>query len=217
MNKHSPLSLLPLYNLFSAIFWAYILFVILNTYPRVGQPQFFHQTKNLVTYIQCGAVIEIVNSLLGIVRAPLLTTVAQVSSRLLIVLGIFQVLPETPIAQSSPYVILLFAWSITEVVRYLFYYTNLVFKNGAPKLIILLRYNLFWILYPMGVCSELLMIYSSLPLAESIYGIYYKYTLVFGMLTYVPGFPVLFFHMISQRKKVMKMLNKKMDSINKKN
>lgn len=203
VNAFSPLAL---YNLVSAAGWAYILYTVIAWYPALGQPEFYYKTKNIVILIQCGAVIEILNSALGIVRSPIVTTAAQVLSRLLVVIGIFQLLPETPATGSLAYVTLLTAWSITEVVRYLFYFFTLSFKAGPPTILLLLRYNLFWALYPTGVASELTLIYSSLPIAELKYSVYAKYGLIFSMLTYLPGLPMLFSHMVVQRRKVMKSL-----------
>lgn len=202
----SPFGYLPLYNLLSAFAWGYILYSVVSIYPKVGQPHFYEETKKTVTYVQCGAIIEIINSALGIVRSPLLTTFAQVASRLMIVLGIFEGLPQTPAAHTMVYVTLLSAWSATEVVRYMFYFYSLCAKEGPSILLTILRYNLFWVLYPLGVASELLIVYSALPLAESNYGAVYKWFLVASMLAYIPGFPVLFGHMVTQRKKVMKGL-----------
>lgn len=203
---NSPLSPLAVYNLVSALGWGYIFYTVVCFYPIVGQPAFFEQTKDIVTLVQCGAVIEILNSLLGIVRSPIVTTAAQVLSRLLVVVGIFQLLPETPATTSIAYVTLLSAWSITEVVRYLFYFFTLTSKSGPPKILLLLRYNLFWVLYPTGVASELILLYSSLDVAKALYSVYVKYLLIFSMLTYLPGLPMLFMHMVVQRKKVMKTL-----------
>lgn len=203
-KKASVLSYLPLYNLASTIGWGYLLYLVIFYYPNVGQPAFFLETKDLVTCIQCFALIEVFNSLFGIVRAPLVTTVAQVASRLLVVIGIFQYLPGARNAHKFYYVTLLSAWSVTEIVRYSFYFFNLV--SEAPYVLVLLRYNLFWVLYPVGVGSELMIIYSALPLAASQYSTLYKWTLIIGMLAYIPGFPVLFSHLVAQRKKVMKSL-----------
>lgn len=162
--------------------------------------------RTTVNAIQCGAIIEILNSLLGIVRAPLLTTFAQVASRLLLTVGVFHYLPEAQNAHNYVFLSLIVAWSLTEVVRYSFYYFNLTSAGGAPKILTLLRYNLFWILYPLGVSSELLILYSALPVADYKYSSNVKWALVAAMLTYIPGFPVLFSHMIIQRKKVLKSL-----------
>ena len=205
-KTYSPLSPLAVYNLVSAGGWGYILYCVVAIYPLLGQPLFYESTKDIVTLVQCGAIMEIVNSLLGIVRSPIVTTVAQVLSRLLIVVGIFQWLPETPACGSVAYVTLLSAWSVTEVVRYLFYFFTLAFESGPPYILVLLRYNLFWVLYPTGVASELTLVYSSLAVAETKYSVYAKWRLVFTMLTYLPGLPMLFMHMVAQRRKVMKGL-----------
>ncbi|SCW00741.1 LAFE_0C10924g1_1 [Lachancea fermentati] len=203
----SPLNPLALYNLVSALLWGYLLYNVLVVYPKVGQPQFFEEWKDSVTFIQCGAIIEVLNSILGIVRAPVVTTAAQVASRLLVVIGIFQYLPESANCHNVVFLTLLLAWTSTEVVRYLFYFFNLSLASGAPKFVVLLRYNLFWVLYPLGVASELLIIYSALPYAEEKYSIYFKWALIGSMFTYIPGFPVLFMHMVGQRKKVMRSLS----------
>ncbi|KAM3163359.1 Very-long-chain (3R)-3-hydroxyacyl-CoA dehydratase [Lachancea thermotolerans] len=206
MGKVSFVNPLALYNLFSAGLWGYLLYNAIVVYPKIGQPEFFYEIKSTLNAIQCGALIEVFNSLFGIVRAPLLTTFAQVASRLLLTIGVFQYLPEAENAHNKTFVSLVIAWSITEVVRYSFYYFNLTLTSGAPKLLVLLRYNLFWVLYPLGVASELLIIYSALPVGESKYSANVKWALIAAMLTYIPGFPMLFSHMVVQRKKIMRSI-----------
>ena len=56
---------------------------------------------------------------------------------------------------------MLFAWTVTEMIRYLFYTLNLLEVNVA--LITWLRYTLFIGLYPIGVTGELLCYYFALP------------------------------------------------------
>ncbi|CCE61803.1 hypothetical protein TPHA_0B01300 [Tetrapisispora phaffii CBS 4417] len=207
---------LALYNLFSALAWGSILFYVVFVYNFVGQPDFFIKSNKLVIFVQCGAIIEIFNSLFGIVRSPLFTTVAQVASRLLVVIGVFYLLPETPACHDFVYVTLLFAWSLTETVRYLFYFYQLTTEKGAPTFLLLLRYNLFIVLYPLGVTSELVIIYSSLAVAERLYSTTYKYTLIFSMLTYMPGLPMLFTHMVVQRSKIMQAYYEEQEASSKK-
>ncbi|CAG61898.1 uncharacterized protein GVI51_L03377 [Nakaseomyces glabratus] len=208
-DRRPVFSYLPLYNLASAIGWGYILYLVLLQYPKLGQPRFYQDTKDIVTYIQCGAIIEILNSLFGIVRSPLLTTAAQVLSRLVVVLGIFQYLPEARNAHGIVYITLLLSWSITEIIRYMFYFFTLIGSRGAPTFLVYLRYNLFLVLYPTGVASELLIIYSALPVAEAKYSLLWKRFLIGVMLTYLPGLPMLFLHMLAQRRKIMKQLANK--------
>lgn len=53
------------------------------------------------------------------------------------------------------------AWSITEIIRYSFYAaTKLQFQ---PRWLLWLRYNTFFVLYPLGAGSEAALIYSTLP------------------------------------------------------
>ena len=47
---------------------------------------------------------------------------------------------------------MVFAWSITEVVRYLFYALNLLGVEVYP--VKWLRYSMFVVLYPLGVAGE---------------------------------------------------------------
>ncbi|AAS53461.1 AFR090Wp [Eremothecium gossypii ATCC 10895] len=206
MATKTSFGTLALYNLFSALSWAYVLANVALVYPRIGQPRFYAATRGLVTVVQCGMLIEVFNAATGIVKTPVSTTVAQVLSRVLVVVCIFRYIPEAPNASDWPYITLLLAWSITEIVRYSYYFCNLVRSAGTPKWLTILRYNLFWVLYPLGVMSELLIIYSALPHAEARYGAWARLALVAAMLVYIPGFPMLYLHVIAQRRKVMKAL-----------
>ncbi|MEQ2224924.1 Very-long-chain (3R)-3-hydroxyacyl-CoA dehydratase 2 [Ilyodon furcidens] len=77
------------------------------------------------------------------------------------------------------------------------------------------RYTFFIVLYPMGVSGELLTIYAALPYVQKtgLYSVtlpnkynfsfdYYSF-LILVMISYIPLFPQLYFHMIRQRKKVL--------------
>uniref|UniRef100_A0A452RNQ5 Very-long-chain (3R)-3-hydroxyacyl-CoA dehydratase n=1 Tax=Ursus americanus TaxID=9643 RepID=A0A452RNQ5_URSAM len=105
------------------------------------------------------------------------------------------------------------AWTITEIIRYSFYTFSLL--NHLPYLIKWARYTLFIVLYPMGVSGELLTIYAALPFVRQagLYSIslpnkynfsfdYYAF-LILIMISYIPIFPQLYFHMIHQRRKVL--------------
>lgn len=192
---------LKAYNLLSAFGWFTILCSVVVVFPIMKQPDFFWSTRNWVTIVQTGAILEVLHSVLGLVKSPIVTTLMQVASRLLVVIGIFQFVPSTSMCQSMVYLTLLLAWSTTEIVRYLYYYFNLVNKNQVPYLLQWLRYNMFIVLYPMGVASELLIIFSSLVPAGEKYGSSIQWMLVGTMLTYIPGLPILFSHMLKQRSK----------------
>ncbi|XP_054644123.1 very-long-chain (3R)-3-hydroxyacyl-CoA dehydratase 2 isoform X4 [Dunckerocampus dactyliophorus] len=105
------------------------------------------------------------------------------------------------------------AWTVTEIIRYSFYTFSLL--NHLPYLIKWARYTFFIVLYPMGVSGELLTIYAALPHVQKM-GLYsvtlpnkynfsfdYHAFLILVMISYIPLFPQLYFHMIRQRKKVL--------------
>ncbi|XBW37566.1 hypothetical protein QEN19_003147 [Hanseniaspora menglaensis] len=193
------------YNFISCALWSIHLgktVVFLCTESLSNIKLFYSETQGFLTFTQVLAVIEIFNALFKIVRSPVLTTAAQVFSRLLIVVGAFQLMPVIGESIGTEYLTLSLAWGFTEVVRYAFYGLNLLkIKNKA---VIFLRYNMFPILYPLGVTSELIILFKTMVLANNnIVKIIY----IISMLAYIPGFPILFSYMWVQRKKAMKELS----------
>ena len=100
----------------------------------------------------------------GLVRAPLLTTGMQVSSRLLLIWAVVDRYPEAT-APSPFYSSMLLAWSITEVIRYSYFVWNLQ-GSGVPGFVTWLRYNTFYVLYPVGITSECALIWKASLVAE---------------------------------------------------
>lgn len=195
-----PNKYLIAYNSISASLWSIVLFNTVFLGATVGQPYVFEKTNKTTTIIQTLAVIEIFNSLVGLVRSPLFTTFTQVLSRLLLVWGIHQYLPNSPANFHWCYITLCLSWSITEIIRYSYYASNLT--GGVPYFLTWLRYTTFYVLYPTGVASEVYLIILSLNEA----GFYYGWVLRIILVVYIPGFYMLYTYMIKQRKKV---LNKK--------
>ena len=195
-----PNKYLIAYNSISASLWSIVLFNTVFLGATVGQPYVFEKTNKTTTIIQTLAVIEIFNSLVGLVRSPLFTTFTQVLSRLLLVWGIHQYLPNSPANFHWCYITLCLSWSITEIIRYSYYASNLT--GGVPYFLTWLRYTTFYVLYPTGVASEVYLIILSLNEA----GFYYGWASRIILVVYIPGFYMLYTYMIKQRKKV---LNKK--------
>lgn len=108
---------------------------------------------------------------------------------------------------------MLFAWCLTEIIRYSYYALNLV--NINLSILTWLRYTLFIVLYPMGVTGEMWCYFDSLSYLKSSKWMRidlpntYNFTFSPYILTililflYLPGFPPLYFHMFAQRKKVL--------------
>ncbi|KAJ7287596.1 PTPLA-domain-containing protein [Mycena rebaudengoi] len=169
----------------------------MTTYTRVG---------STVAIVQSFALLEVFHVLLGWVRSPLQTTVMQVSSRLWIVWGIAQ---QFDVARTSPlYTSTVLAWSITEIVRYSFYATNLL--GYEPPILLYLRYTLFYVLYPVGAGSEAFLIYGTLPFSTSIPTLKSlsgwtapEYARAGLFLIWWPALYQMYTHMMSQRRKVI--------------
>ena len=135
-------------------------------------------------------------------------------SRVLLVEG----LAVTPQAQNNVFIYgLLFAWGITEVVRYSYYALKLA--GLEISLLTWLRYSLFLVLYPTGVLSELFCLrkvvyffpiwggenWLTTSSFVQMLGVentkFLIVTLYCGL--YVPFFPMLFGLMLRQRKKIL--------------
>ncbi|RPD78820.1 PTPLA-domain-containing protein [Lentinus tigrinus ALCF2SS1-7] len=203
---------LVLYNVLSTLGWAYVLLrtlvVVLNldgstlraaslveraagAYAEVGAD---------TAFVQSFAALEVLHVLLGWVRSPLATTLIQVSSRLYLVWGITEQFPQT---HTNPlYASMVLSWSLTEVVRYSFYAFSLLGRE--PRLLLFLRYTLFYLLYPTGASSEALVIYATLPHpALGLHADLHANVREFLFAIWWPGLYVMYAHMIKQRRKVL--------------
>lgn len=170
----------------------------------------------LLKWTQTIALLEIVHAAVGLVRASPITTAMQVSSRILIVWVVLQLYPQivattNAIGKRAPGSItgpvafsgILLAWGITEVIRYGFFVWKAAISEQVPRALTWLRYNTFFVLYPMGISSECLLMYLALtPAAKEEKGV--DLLLKAVLFIYVPGSYILYTHMMSQRRKVMK-------------
>lgn len=143
------------------------------------------------------------DTLTGLVRAPLLTTAMQVASRLLLV-GLARLFPRT--ASSTPfYTTMLLAWSVTEVIRYAYFVCVLWGaskprsevgseargeggdkSSAVPAWLSWLRYNTFFVLYPLGISSEVAVVWKAVEPAGRV-NLAWAYLLRLVLAVYVPG------------------------------
>lgn len=112
-----------------------------------------------------------------------MTTIMQVSSRFLLVWGVVHFFPLVAV-QSPFYTSMLVAWSVTEVIRYSFF--ALTLSGAQPRFLTWLRYNTFFVLYPMGITSECALIWLAAEPAGRVADIY-KWALYAILAIYVPG------------------------------
>ena len=87
--------------------------------------------------------------------------------------------------------------------------------NIMPYPLLWARYSAFILLYPIGVASEMTMVYLAMPTIKknrplSIampnawnFALDYYVGCWLGVACYVPGLPELYMHMVKQRKKVL--------------
>ncbi|XP_045592137.1 very-long-chain (3R)-3-hydroxyacyl-CoA dehydratase hpo-8 [Procambarus clarkii] len=206
------------YNIFLSLGWLIVL--IQATHHLVFEGSLtglWDSTSSVLKIFQTLAVLEIVHSAVGLVPSSVMMVIPQVFSRLIVLWPVLCTFPNTHTSLGLP--LLLIAWSVTEVIRYSFYFLNVL--KQVPHMLTFLRYTLFIVLYPVGVTGELLCVYAALPAvaethAYSItfpnalnFSFSFYYALIIFALLYLPCFPILYMHMLSQRRKVLGSTHKK--------
>ncbi|XP_020363066.1 very-long-chain (3R)-3-hydroxyacyl-CoA dehydratase 1 isoform X2 [Oncorhynchus kisutch] len=201
---------LTFYNIAMTAGWLVLAMAMMRFYlQKATHKGLYKSIARTLKFFQTVALVEVGHCAIGIVRTSVIVTGVQVCSRIFMVWFI-----TNSIKQNEESVILfLVVWTLTEITRYSFYTFNLL--NHLPYFIKWARYNMFIIMYPLGVAGELLTIYAALPFVRKTgmlsmrlpnkYNISfdYYYFLIIVMLSYIPLFPQLFFHMLRQRRKVL--------------
>lgn len=137
--------------------------------PLHGPLKTFTAINTFLRGTQSLAALEIFHSLIGIVRAPVVTTGMQVASRFLLVWGVLFAFPEVVRGNkivvngrvfetfdsldgggagweslmpegATAFVSLVLAWSVTECIRYAFFAVSIGYGSGrVPKWLVWLR------------------------------------------------------------------------------
>ncbi|KAL3121438.1 hypothetical protein niasHT_006250 [Heterodera trifolii] len=200
------------YNAIQFLGWGSILVkTVLGLASGHSFPELYKNVEMELKIFQTAAILEIVHSVVGLVRSPVFTTIVQVFSRVTVVWLILHKIASARLSLGVP--MLLLAWSITEVVRYSFYALNLL--NAVPYALTWMRYTFFIALYPMGAGGEVLTMVAALgeiarrkhftiemPNSWNMSFNFY-YIVIALCLIYLPGFPKLYGYMFIQRKKVL--------------
>ncbi|KAL9633256.1 MAG: hypothetical protein Q9204_003470 [Flavoplaca sp. TL-2023a] len=188
---------LTAYNAICALLWLSVFGRTVVILPITAVESVYEAAGDFTKWTQTVAILEILHSAFGLVRSPLPTTILQVASRIVLV---WAVVDQSPAATStSPfYSSMLIAWSATEVVRYSYFVLNL--RGSVPAFMTWLRYNMFYVLYPIGITSEAVLVWKASEAAREPWRF-----VGWGVLgLYVPGSYVLYTYMIAQRRKIMK-------------
>ncbi|PRQ48485.1 putative very-long-chain (3R)-3-hydroxyacyl-CoA dehydratase [Rosa chinensis] len=203
---------LSLYNWTLFIGWSQVLYLAVKTLRESGPGQVYNALDRPLQFAQSAAFLEILHGLVGLVRSPITATLPQISSRLFLVWGILWSFPETQshVLVSS----LVISWSITEIIRYSFYGMKETL-GFAPSWLQWLRYSTFMLLYPIGITSEVGLIYLAMPHIKNSekycirmpnkwnFSFDYVCAAIVALGFYVPGSPHMYRYMLTQRKKVL--------------
>jgi len=189
------------YNVVQFFGWSY-LGVIITKYLFIMKTSYglYNEIYQILIVFQTLAVLEIVHVVLKVVRSNPIFTFMQVFSRLYVLWGVLVPIEES--RNSSGVIMLLAAWTLTEVVRYAYYALELL--KLTPFCLMWSRYSLFVILYPLGGGGEVYTMYDTafMIFSGSVKNYYYYgYVLCFMGLSYAYNFFKLYYHMFSQRKK----------------
>jgi len=207
-------SYLVAYNTIQALGWSFLLFQMATHLLSGGEvATLYANTKLSLQIFQTGAVLEIFHAIFGLVRSSVQVTIQQVFSRVYVVWAILYMCPTSQLSIGFP--LLLFAWTITEIIRYSMYAVSLV--GNPPFFLTWLRYTFFIIAYPVGVSGELICMYAALLQATqqdilsvqlpNMLNVTFSFPLIILgiMLAYIPLFPPMYLYMFGQRKKVLGM------------
>lgn len=118
--------------------WSYLLYQIIDFYlfPTNEKTSLYETIKWTLFIFQNGALLEILHAILRIVPSNPMITIQQVASRVTVVCGVWMIASESK--NSIGLLLALFAWTVTEIIRYANYTLNLL--NAIPYILIWLRY-----------------------------------------------------------------------------
>ena len=206
---------LILYNFLQLCGWSCFFFKVTN-YLINSKPlqEIYSNSYLILECCQYGAFLEIIHSIIGLVKSSIFATSIQIIGRIIIVV----ILQFFQSAVSQGYFLIYFAWSIVEIVRYTYYIMNLLqkdfFKFNIPYILIWCRYSFFVVLYPIGVSGEMITVWNAKKDFNK-YILYQtdKYTFTAADLIYpiwifyIPALIYLYGYLFKQRRKVLNRLN----------
>ena len=185
---------LAAYNFTAFIFWAFYFFSFIASGFELNPQNLF-----LLNIAQGLAVLEIIHALLKWVKSPVVSTGAQVGSRILVLVLINIFFNNQTFSHITILGVLIVsvAWSVTELVRYSLYFFSLF--NKQPSALLWMRYSFFIVLYPLGVTGEWFILITPLVASGFVLNAYNIF-LVINFAAYAYYFPVLYRYMWKQRK-----------------
>lgn len=128
------------YNLAQFIGWSVVLFT---------------NRMDYLCWFQTIQLIEVLHCMVGFVKSSAITTLMQITSRIIVLWAALVLFPVTQLGLG--FKLIMWAWPLAETTRYIYYAINLMKLN--IYLFTWIRYSFFIVLYPTGVSGELLILY----------------------------------------------------------
>ncbi|KAJ3295835.1 hypothetical protein HK104_002262 [Borealophlyctis nickersoniae] len=193
---------LVLYNILSFYGWGHVLFLVtrslLDTKGDVTKS--YGASSKVLQIVQTAALMEVLHALIGFVKAPVVTTIMQVASRIFMTWGVTYSFNVPEVRQHWAFSTMVIAWCVADMIRYLYYAFSLF--GSQPGWLVWCRYTFFYVLYPMGAFSEWVLIVRSLNAAKALeQRLYYVFI---GLAIYWPlGLFQMYNYMRGQRRKYL--------------
>lgn len=128
----------------------------------------------------------------GLVHAPILTTAVQVAGRSTVLWVVIEQYSSAALSPFYPWMVL--AWSAADTIRYLYFATRLVGGHQYQNLT-WLRYSAFYVLYPIGIASEIGVVYNAISDAFALGYDGHAWGYIAAATLYLPGrCPILLVH-----------------------
>nr|XP_020661327.1 very-long-chain (3R)-3-hydroxyacyl-CoA dehydratase 3 [Pogona vitticeps] len=164
--RHLKRGYLFMYNLVQFLGFSWIFVNMTVRLFMLGKDSFFdtfHTSADMMYFCHMLACMEVVNTFIGLVRAPLTPVVLQVGGRNFV---LFIVLGSVEEMHSKAVVFFIFyLWSLIEIFRYPFYMLSCI--DVEWKVLTWIRYSIWIPLYPLGILAEAVAVIQSIPIFNS--------------------------------------------------
>ena len=154
---------LTAYNVAQSLVWSTALVLSVRSIVENGGSltSVYDDAGWFVRLGQCSAVMEVLHSLIGLVRSPVLTALMQWAGRTHAIMAVIH--PIESLHNTTAAGLMFLAWSLSEVIRYPSY----ALGANIPGWLNWLRYSAFIPLYPIGGSAEIWLMYHSLPTIDA--------------------------------------------------
>ncbi|KAF5270294.1 hypothetical protein FQA39_LY08405 [Lamprigera yunnana] len=156
---------LIIYNLMMFVGFTYIVTVLAIRYIRDGAkcfPEIYDVIGTTVRYLHILQFSEVILVLIKWTSGSLITSFIQIGGRIAIILLLIDPEPRIQVDPVVSYLYLI--WSSIEIIRYPFYIAQVCKINLS--LLTWLRYSAWIVLYPLGLSSEVIIVYKSIPFLD---------------------------------------------------